>query len=166
MKTLRRLRCRKALAARALFQKRVLGAKRIKVKLRVRLLKALILPTLTYGLEALPLAKIHLKRLESTQMILLRGITHDWAHHGGISNDDLRSKWQIPTVESRLRQLRLKWMRSGPSSAIFLSSPWQADGKELPPGGFLKLLHVDLEALGLEPPPPGWVGFKEFWDNF
>ena len=102
-------RCQKAVAAKIRYQRKILGNKAIPLKTRVKFFKALVLPTLFYGLESMHLPEGCLDKLEATQCQLLRGTTHQWRHKGGDSNLDLRRSHQVPTVRSVLRLTRLGW---------------------------------------------------------
>ncbi|CAE8718606.1 unnamed protein product [Polarella glacialis] len=89
------------------------------VRLRIRLMcfRSLVLGTLLAGLTALVLSKADLRRLESFQMkharALLRGeaceIIGDTYKHK--TNDWVRARLNLPTVQSTLRVSRLRWLQ-------------------------------------------------------
>ena len=105
-------RCAKAKLTRHSLQRKLLGNKRLTRDTRVRFLKSLVLPVLTYGLEVLKLGSTFWKKLESSQMGFLRGATHHWRHKGGKTNDEVREERLCLTITSLLRYKRLCYWRA------------------------------------------------------
>ena len=93
------------------YHKMLLGNKSLPLRTRVAFLRALVMPTLLYGLDTLLLTATDLINLESVQMDLLRATTHAWRHKGDATNDDLHTLYDLPTVVSALRVRRLQWWR-------------------------------------------------------
>ena len=154
-----RSRCQQAAAAKIRYQRKLLGNKAIPLKTRVRFLKALVLPTLFYGLESMHLPDGRLDKLESTQCQLLRGTTHQWRHKGGISNTDLRRSHGVPTIRSVLRYKRLVWWQrhlsrsSGPEAVRTILQGEMTVGAHrvgVTEGLLWPKLQADFLALGVE----------------
>ena len=147
--------CAKAYAAKSRYQKKLLGNKRLPMETRVAFFRALVLPTLLYGLETLQMTVTDTLRLESVQMGLLRAVTHAWRHKGGATNEALRSLHAIPTIESALRLRRLQWWRrvltqEGPAAVIVAvkGTVRVGDHSTTAARGFLQtLLEADIRAL-------------------
>ena len=150
-----RARCAKAFAAKSRYQKKLLGNKRLPLCTRVAFYRALVLPTLLYGLETLQLTVSDTLKLESVQMGLLRAVTHAWRHKGGATNEALRALHGVPTIESALRLRRLQWWRrvltrEGPAAVIVAVKGSVKVGAHStsPARGFLQaLLTADIRAL-------------------
>ena len=150
-----RARCAKAYAAKSRYQKKLLGNKRLPMRARVAFFRALVLPTLLYGLETLQLTVSDSLKLESVQMGLLRAVTHAWRHKGGATNDSLRSLHGVPTIESALRLRRLQWWRraltrEGPAAVIVAvrGNVRVGDHSTTAARGFLQtLIDADIRAL-------------------
>ena len=69
-------------------------------------------PALVYGLECWALTRGQMRDIEHCQTRALRWLARSPAHLYNESNEELRQRLQVPTVESWLRLARLRWLRS------------------------------------------------------
>jgi hypothetical protein len=98
----------KAKVARRTLRK-VLGNRHIPEQVRAKYFSVWLTPNLLHGFHMAVLTEAVLTKLESFHMNLLRGSTHHFAKIDGLSNNDLRTRFRIPTVASLLLRSRLKW---------------------------------------------------------
>eukprot|EP00972_Heterocapsa_arctica_P046358 6840571-Heterocapsa_arctica.AAC.1 len=82
----------------------------IPLALRRAVYIALPLTTLISGLDSFTLTATDLQRLERIQMKQLRALLHGDAY--GVSHQSVRTQLRCPTITSRLRASRAKWMQA------------------------------------------------------
>ena len=103
-------RIRKATAALTKTARHVWN-QRMTLALKVQLYVALVRSVLCFGLECWHLTASHYRELEQFQNRALRWLAKAPAHKTHESNESLRTRLQVPTVESWLRLRRLKWLQ-------------------------------------------------------
>ena len=83
--------------------------RKIKRKNKLRIFKAVVLPTLLYGSETWAVLGPHLHRLQSFVMLCLR-IIPGVSFHEKMRNTEIRELANMETVESMIRRRRLRWL--------------------------------------------------------
>ena len=86
----------------------VLCDRRVPIKLKSKVHKAVVRPALMYGLEAGPLKKIEEKKLDVTEMKMLRwmmGVTKSER----IKNDYIRGTAKVVEISKKIQEARLRW---------------------------------------------------------
>lgn len=125
------------------------------LQLKVRLYEALVRSVLLYGMECWGLTKGQLRQLEQFQNRALRWIVRSPAHISHESNEALRRRLGVCTVESQLRVMRLKWLRAAlnapehhlqPLCALFGTLPWDDSPPTIHDLPLLALIHDDVAA--------------------
>ena len=86
----------------------VLCDKRVPIKLKGKVHKAVVRPALTYGLEAAPLKKIQEQKLDTAEMKMLRwmnGVTRK----DKIRNTYIRGSSKVIEASRKVQEARLRW---------------------------------------------------------
>jgi len=81
---------------------------RISLRLKGRVYRIVVRPTLLYGAECWPIKKSHLKRMMVAEMRIIRWICGHTRLYM-ISNEVIRGKLGVTSIEDRTRQARLIW---------------------------------------------------------
>ncbi len=95
----------KASSAFGRLSKRVRKNHSLRLSTKIQVYKAIVITTLLYGAEAWVLYRKQLRRLDQSHQRYLRAIK--WQNH--VSNEDVLSTANVPSIESTLLQLRLSW---------------------------------------------------------
>ena len=126
---------------------RVLHAKRLSIRCRVRLYVACVRSTLMFGLHAIGITADVLRRLESYDARALRAIANSPVHLTRESNSMLRSRLQVPSPREALSQmLRRRSQRSRQSHSISWFTAGLIELEQLP-GESSQLLAKDTGCL-------------------
>ena len=121
--------------------------------LKVRLYCSLIRSILTYGLECWALARGQLRQLEQCQMRALRWLARSPARRSHESNQALRERLGVPTIESWLRVARLRRLRTAlkhprePQQALCAllgAIPWDPEAPTVTCLPYLAQMRVDI----------------------
>ena len=86
----------------------VICDRKVPVKLKGRVHKAVVRPAMTYGLEAAPLKKTEARKLDVTEMKMLRwmsGVTR----MDRVRNDHIRGTVKVTEVSKKVQEARLRW---------------------------------------------------------
>ena len=150
-----RARIRKAMAALTKLARYVWN-QHIPLELKVALYLSLIRSILCYGLECWHLQHGHLRELEQFQMRALRWLAKAPAHKTHETNEHLRTRLKVPTVESWVRYRRLTWLQdcvrhpmhhAQALCALFGGVAWDPLPPTFETVPYLQLLEQDLELL-------------------
>ena len=126
------------------------------LKLKVELFQQYELTVLLNGMECRNLTKTQLSKLERYQIRQLRHLAHSPAHIYRESNEKLRRRLGVPTIESRLRRSRLNNLRNvfqHPDinqqliAVLFGTSQWDPREPETGNLPYMKQMHDDIVAL-------------------
>ena len=103
-------RLKKANVAWNLTRKHLLGITDININLRILLFESLVTSILTYSLHILPISKNYSRKLQQFHSKCTRLITQGYYNSEAthVSNHDIRRKYNISTLTSRLKMYRLK----------------------------------------------------------
>jgi pre-mRNA-processing factor 17 len=133
---------------------RVWKGKTIGLKIKLTFYKSLVLTILLHGAESWPVTQKHVQRLEVFQQRWLRRILKtSWTQH--ISNEDILQRAGVPSIETRIRQLRMIWLghviRLGPARLPYQALFGQLAGQRSRGTGEIqtlgKIYHADMLAL-------------------
>ena len=133
---------------------RVWKDKTIGLKTKLTFYKSLVLTILLHGAESWPVTQKHVQRLEVFQQRWLRRILKtSWTQH--ISNEDILQRAGVPSIETRIRQLRMIWLghviRLGPARLPYQALFGQLAGQRSRGTGKIqtlgKIYHADILAL-------------------
>jgi hypothetical protein len=84
-------RKRKASAAYYQFRNTIMGRKEVKIKIKMKLYQSVLVPTLTYGMQSLPLQDKYISKVQSSEMKYLRRAVNR-TMRGKIRNDRIREE--------------------------------------------------------------------------
>ena len=86
----------------------VICDRRVPIRLKGKVHKSVVRPTMTYGLEAAPLKKTEEKRLDVAEMKMLRwmsGVTL----RDKVRNEYIRGSVKVTEVSKKVQEARLRW---------------------------------------------------------
>ena len=88
--------------------KRVWNNHSLRLKTKIKVYRALVIPTLMYGTETWTLYRRQVRLLERFHQRCLRSILNiKW--HDYVSNEDVLEEAQLPSIESILLKQQLRW---------------------------------------------------------
>jgi len=107
--------------------------KGVSLEVKTKAYEQLVRTVLIYGLEARQLSKAQVMRVECFQTRTLRRIGNSQSHITHESNEELRERLQVPSIDSFLARTRLRlWqqMANNPNSAVMTALTGRIVGEE------------------------------------
>ena len=101
-------RKRKANTVYYQFSKTIMGKKEVAVKTKMQLYKSVLVPTLTYGMESLPLQDKHLSKIQASEMKYLRRAVNK-TRRDKVRNERIRREVEQESLEKIIEKRQLKW---------------------------------------------------------
>ena len=101
-------RKRKANSMYYQFNKTILGKKEVALKTKMQLYQSVLVPTLTYGMESIPLQDKHISKIQSSEMKYLRKAVNK-TRRDRIRNERIREEVGQGSLEEKIEQKQLKW---------------------------------------------------------
>ena len=86
----------------------VLCDRKVPVKVKGKLYKSVVRPALMYGMETLPMKKLNERKMEVTEMKMLRwmcGVTRN----DRIRNEYIRGTTKVTEITNKIQEARLRW---------------------------------------------------------
>lgn len=90
------------------FNKTILGKKEVALKTKMQLYQSVLVPTLTYGMESIPLQDKHISKIQSSEMKYLRKAVNK-TRRDRIRNERIREEVGQGSLEEKIEQKQLKW---------------------------------------------------------
>ncbi|KAK4357900.1 hypothetical protein RND71_023510 [Anisodus tanguticus] len=86
----------------------VLCDKNVPPKLKGKLYRVVVRPTMLYGAECWPVKTLHIQKMKVAEMRMVRWMC--WhTRRDKIKNDDIRDMVGVASVEDKMREARLRW---------------------------------------------------------
>ena len=128
----------------------------IPTDIKIELFQQYELTILLNGLECRNLTKTQITKLERYQIRAIRHLTCSPAHITFESNEKLRKRTKVPTIESRLQRSRLNNLRTffrdteinqQLIGVMFGKSPWDPNEPDIHHYPYIKQMHTDIITL-------------------
>ena len=107
--------------------------KGVSLEVKAKAYEQLVRTVLLYGLESRQLSKAQVMRVECFQTRTLRRIGNSQSHITHESNEELRDRLQVPSIDSFLTRTRLRLWRqitNNPNSAVMTALTGRIEGED------------------------------------